>query len=157
MSHTPEALAAEYRKTMTNDVLHSWAADAATTLRTLSAELAAARSEVNDQARLNGMGAERELALIAERDSLRAEVERLRKDLENTQAEAVLGMAVAARLSAPPPHHRGGEVIPTREQVIQWAEEASDKDKVPAFSGGFWTLTQDELERFAAIGMKEHP
>jgi hypothetical protein len=102
MSHTPEALAAEYRKTMTNDVLHSWAADAATTLRTLSAELAAARSEVNDQARLNGMGAERELALIAERDSLRAEVERLRKDLEHTRAEAVLGMAVAARLSAPP-------------------------------------------------------
>lgn len=47
--------------------------------------LEAAKSEAIEQARLNGMGAERELALMAkleaaekERDALRAEIERLR-------------------------------------------------------------------------------
>ena len=40
--------------------------------------IASLEAELTEQARIVGMGAERELALIAERDQLRAEVERLR-------------------------------------------------------------------------------
>lgn len=47
----------------------------------LTAQLEQARAECNEQARENGMGTERELALMAERDKLRAEVEGLRKPL----------------------------------------------------------------------------
>jgi hypothetical protein len=39
----------------------------------------------------------------------------------------------------------------TRDDVIRMAREACDKDKVDAWRNGFWTLTQDELERFAAL------
>lgn len=35
----------------------------------------------------------------------------------------------------------------TREDVIQLAREACDKTKVDAFYNGYWTITQDELER----------
>lgn len=38
-----------------------------------------------------------------------------------------------------------------REDIIRMAREACDADKVDAWSGGFWTLTQEELERFAAL------
>jgi hypothetical protein len=31
------------------------------------------------------------------------------------------------------------------------AREACDPDKVEAWSNGFWTITQEELERFAAL------
>ena len=34
-----------------------------------------------------------------------------------------------------------------REDVIQLAREACDKTKVDAFYNGYWTITQDELER----------
>jgi hypothetical protein len=47
-------------------------------LRTQAARIAELEAEVNEQARLNGLGAERELAL-------RAEVERLRKPLTDEQ------------------------------------------------------------------------
>ena len=36
-----------------------------------------------------------------------------------------------------------------RDNVIRMAREACDKDKVDAWHNGFWTLTQEELERFA--------
>lgn len=39
----------------------------------------------------------------------------------------------------------------TRDEIIRMAREACDADKVDAWYGGFWTLTQEELERFAAI------
>ena len=39
----------------------------------------------------------------------------------------------------------------TREDIIRMAREASDPDKVDPFHNGFWVLTQEELERFAAL------
>ena len=39
----------------------------------------------------------------------------------------------------------------TREDIIRMAREACDADKVDAWYNGFWTLTQEELERFAAL------
>jgi hypothetical protein len=38
-----------------------------------------------------------------------------------------------------------------RESIIRMAREACDKDKVDPWHGGFWTITQEELERFAAL------
>jgi hypothetical protein len=38
-----------------------------------------------------------------------------------------------------------------REGIINMAREACDTDKVDAWHNGFWTLTQGELERFAAL------
>lgn len=38
-----------------------------------------------------------------------------------------------------------------RDEIIRMAREACDADKVDAWYNGFWTLTQEELERFAAI------
>ena len=39
----------------------------------------------------------------------------------------------------------------TRDEIIEMAREACDPDKVDAWQNGFWTLTQEELERFAAL------
>jgi hypothetical protein len=39
----------------------------------------------------------------------------------------------------------------TRDDVIRMAREDCDKDKVDALRNGFWTVTQEELERFAAL------
>jgi hypothetical protein len=36
----------------------------------------------------------------------------------------------------------------TRDDIIRMAREACDTDKVDAWHNGFWTLTQDEIERF---------
>jgi hypothetical protein len=38
-----------------------------------------------------------------------------------------------------------------KEDIIKMAKEACDSDKVDAWHNGFWTLTQEELERFAAL------
>jgi len=42
----------------------------------------------------------------------------------------------------------------TQNDIIRMAREACDKDKVEAWSNGFWTLTQEELERFADLVLK---
>lgn len=39
----------------------------------------------------------------------------------------------------------------SREEIIKLMREACDKDKVDAWANGFWTITQDEIERFAAL------
>ena len=39
----------------------------------------------------------------------------------------------------------------TRDEIIRMMREACDTDKVDAWSNGFWTITQEELERFAAL------
>ena len=39
----------------------------------------------------------------------------------------------------------------TRDKILRMAREACDTDKVDAWSNGFWTITQEELERFAAL------
>ncbi|MEN9417085.1 MAG: hypothetical protein RI988_705 [Pseudomonadota bacterium] len=39
----------------------------------------------------------------------------------------------------------------TRDKIIRMALEACDVDKVGAWSNGFWTITQEELERFATL------
>lgn len=52
------------------------------TVRQRAERIAELEAESNEQARIIGMGAERELALMAERDQLRAEVERLRPNAE---------------------------------------------------------------------------
>ena len=39
----------------------------------------------------------------------------------------------------------------TRDDIIRMAREACDTDKVDAWHNGFWTVTQEELERFAAL------
>lgn len=39
----------------------------------------------------------------------------------------------------------------TRDDIIRMAREAGDADKVDAWHNGFWTLTQEELEKFAAL------
>ena len=38
----------------------------------------------------------------------------------------------------------------TRDEIIKLAREACDPGKVDAWQNGFWVLTQEELERFAA-------
>ena len=38
-----------------------------------------------------------------------------------------------------------------RDDIIRMARKACDTDKVDAWHNGFWTLTQEELERFAAL------
>ena len=38
-----------------------------------------------------------------------------------------------------------------RDDIIKMAREACDSDKVDAWHNGFWTLTQEELARFAAL------
>ena len=38
-----------------------------------------------------------------------------------------------------------------RDDIIRMAREACDTDKVDAWHNGFWTLTQEEIERFAAL------
>jgi hypothetical protein len=38
-----------------------------------------------------------------------------------------------------------------RAEIIKLMREACDKDKVDAWANGFWTITQDEIERFAAL------
>jgi hypothetical protein len=38
-----------------------------------------------------------------------------------------------------------------RDDIIRMAREACDKDKVDPWHGGFWTITQEELERFFAL------
>ena len=37
----------------------------------------------------------------------------------------------------------------TKEEVEMLMREVCDKDKVDAYFNGFWTITQEELERFA--------
>jgi hypothetical protein len=75
---TPEALAAEYRSSMSREVLHAWATDVQATIRTLSAELAAAIESntalMVEAGTLHSMGVadlNKIQALTAERDSLR--------------------------------------------------------------------------------------
>ena len=39
----------------------------------------------------------------------------------------------------------------TRKEIIRAMRSACDKDKVDAWINDFWTITQEELERFAAL------
>ena len=39
----------------------------------------------------------------------------------------------------------------TRDDIIRMAREALDTDKVDAWSNDFWVITQEEIERFAAL------
>ena len=39
----------------------------------------------------------------------------------------------------------------TREDIIRMVREACDKDTVDAWHNDFWTITQEEIERFAAL------
>ena len=39
----------------------------------------------------------------------------------------------------------------SRDEIIRMAREACDPGTVDAWKNGFWTLTQEELERFAAL------
>lgn len=39
----------------------------------------------------------------------------------------------------------------TRDEVIRMMRESCDTDKVDAWHNEFWTITQEELERFAAL------
>ena len=39
----------------------------------------------------------------------------------------------------------------TQDEIIRMAQESCDEDKVEAWHNGFWTLTQNELARFAAL------
>ncbi len=41
-----------------------------------------------------------------------------------------------------------------RDDIIKMAREACDSDKVDALHNGFWVITQEELERFAALREK---
>jgi hypothetical protein len=38
-----------------------------------------------------------------------------------------------------------------RDDIIKLMQKACDPDKKPAWHNGFWTITQEELERFAAL------
>lgn len=38
-----------------------------------------------------------------------------------------------------------------KEQIIELAKQACDKYKADAWHNGFWTITQEELERFAQL------
>lgn len=39
----------------------------------------------------------------------------------------------------------------TRDEIIRMAREACDPGTVDAWKNDFWTITQEELERFAAL------
>ena len=39
----------------------------------------------------------------------------------------------------------------TRKDIIRMMREACDKDTVDAWHNDYWTITQEELERFAAL------
>jgi hypothetical protein len=39
----------------------------------------------------------------------------------------------------------------TRDEIIRMMRSVCDKDKVDAWQCDFWTITQEELERFAAL------
>lgn len=39
----------------------------------------------------------------------------------------------------------------TQDEIIKLMQQACDPDKKPAWHNGFWTITQQELERFAAL------
>ena len=39
----------------------------------------------------------------------------------------------------------------TRDEIIRAMRSACDKTKVDAWKNDFWTITQDELERFVAL------
>lgn len=71
----------KYRPSMPIEVLHSWADDAQKEIESLRAQLGAANAEVQEQARLNGMGAEREA-------KLRAQLEEAKKELEEANETA---------------------------------------------------------------------
>jgi hypothetical protein len=38
-----------------------------------------------------------------------------------------------------------------RDEIIRAMRSVCDKDKVDAWQNGFWAITQQELERFAAL------
>lgn len=38
-----------------------------------------------------------------------------------------------------------------RDDITRMARDACDKDKVDAWQNDFWTITQEELERFAKM------
>ena len=38
-----------------------------------------------------------------------------------------------------------------KETILALANAAMDEDKVPAWQNGFWTITHEELERFAHL------
>ena len=42
-----------------------------------------------------------------------------------------------------------------RKEIIRAMRSVCDKDKVDAWINGFWTITQEELERFAAFVVSE--
>jgi hypothetical protein len=44
-----------------------------------------------------------------------------------------------------------GEEHMNRDDIIRMARKACDSDKVDAWHNGFWTLTQEEIERFSAL------
>lgn len=39
----------------------------------------------------------------------------------------------------------------TQDEIIKLMQQACDPDNKPAWHNGFWTITQQELERFAAL------
>jgi len=39
----------------------------------------------------------------------------------------------------------------TRDDIIKLMQQACDSDKKPAWHNDFWTVTQQELERFAVL------
>jgi Mg-chelatase subunit ChlD len=39
----------------------------------------------------------------------------------------------------------------TKDDIIKMAKKSCDSDKVDAWHNDFWTLTQEELERFAEL------
>jgi hypothetical protein len=42
----------------------------------------------------------------------------------------------------------------TQDDIIKLMQQACDPDKKPAWHNGFWTITQEELERFADLVAK---
>ena len=45
----------------------------------------------------------------------------------------------------------GLEIEMTRDEIIKAMRSVCDKDKVDAWQNDFWTITQEELERFASL------
>lgn len=70
-------------------------------VRQQAERIAELEAEVLEQARCNGMGAERELALVAERDQLRAEVELYREFFDADQLVNKIMDEVSPGLTSP--------------------------------------------------------
>lgn len=104
-------------------------------------EIERLRAEVDEQARLNGAGAERELALRAEIENLRAQISWLLQDADQKEADAIVYNLRIERLNA--------KNARLREVLTFYAEAwtcRTTKSRLGGVAGLEWRPKNDLLE-----------